>query len=131
MTGQRATRSALGALAITWAAASVVAAADTWTNTAGTGFWSTGANWADGTAPTGADDVTFLMPGPASHTLTLPGLPTAGNATARSLIFQDSYTLNNAALDPPGAPITVDPIGSIATINSRIASTTGLAKNGN
>ena len=131
MKSKAATRAALGAaVAVTWAAAAVAGAADTWTNTSGNGLWTSGANWQDGSAPQWPDVVTFPMLVPGSPVLTLPGAPTAANAAATSLYFYGSYTLNGGTLEMPGAPITVGP-AALTTINSKISSTTGLAKDGN
>src|SRR5207249_11003734 len=68
-------------------------AADTWTNTLADGNWNQPSNWADNSVPLSTDVVTFALPGPVSHLVTLPTSPPA--MVAQSLTFNDTYTLNN------------------------------------
>jgi autotransporter-associated beta strand protein len=103
------------------------AATDNWTNSLGNSFWDQLSNWSLGFLPTSTDAAVFPAPGPASKTVLLPN---AGTMNALSLTFNESYMLSSGQLGlGSGGAITIAS-GKTATINSVLASTSGLTISG-
>jgi autotransporter-associated beta strand protein len=102
-------------------------AADTWDRGAGTGFWSTGTNWADNTEPTSADPVIFPTPIPGGvATVTL-----SSGEQAQSITFNDNYLLSSGNVQLFGVDGLISVAsGRTATINSSIIGSNGLLKSG-
>jgi autotransporter-associated beta strand protein len=101
--------------------------------------WTAGSaanlNWADTTnwnlaVPTASDDVFLGKPIPNPGALVAPNVITLGSGSlARSLAFQDSYTLSGGSLGLFTGNINVDD-SVTATINSSLTGTAGLTKLG-
>lgn len=96
-----------------------------WDNSNATGQWSTPANWVTNTEPTAADDLTFPAVIPGSATITL-----SAGENARTLLFQNAYTLTGGGLTLAAAPTLGVATGVSAIINTPVTMTGGAAKTG-
>lgn len=94
------------------------AASITWTAGSGTDFnWANSANWRGG-LPQFLDDVSFNAPIPNPGSLASPGTLLLGSgSTARSLRFNDNYTLQGGDLSLSLGALSVG-AGSTARISS-------------
>jgi len=110
--------------ALTTAALSVPlpAAIVTWDGGAGTSAWSTAGNW-DSAEPAPADDVIF--PAGLGGAITL-----ATGENAKSLQFDDSYTLSGGGLTLAAAGTLTVANGATATITTPVTLTGGTTKLG-
>jgi autotransporter-associated beta strand protein len=106
------------------------AASITWTAGSGADFdWANSANWRGG-LPQFLDDVSFNAPIPNPGSLASPGTINLGaGSTARSLRFNDNYTLQGGGLNLSLGALNVG-AGSTARISSVITGTGGLQKDG-
>lgn len=106
------------------------AASITWTAGSGVDFnWANSANWRGG-LPQFLDDVSFNSPIPNPGSLVSPGIINLGTgSTARSLRFNDNYTLQGGDLSLSLGALNVG-LGSTARISSLVAGSGGLQKEG-
>ena len=106
------------------------AASVTWTAGSGTDFnWANSANWRGG-LPQLLDDLSFNAPIPNPGSLASPGTLNLGaGSTARSLRFNDSYTLQGGDLSLSLGALSVG-AGSTARISSVMTGSGGLQKDG-
>lgn len=106
------------------------AAAITWTAGSATDFnWANSANWRGG-LPQLLDDLSFNAPLPNPGSLANPGTINLGaGSTARSLRFNDSYTLQGGDLSLSLGSLNVA-AGSTARISSVMTGSGGLQKEG-
>jgi autotransporter-associated beta strand protein len=102
---------------------SLPVSAITWDNSNATGAWSTGANWDTNTEPTSADDV--VLPSGLAGTITL-----SNGENAKSLQFDDAYTLSAGGLTLATASTINVANGITAAINTTLTLTGGSAKTG-
>jgi hypothetical protein len=109
--------------ALLLASVSMPASAITWDNSNATGTWSTAANWDSNTEPTAADDVVF--PSGLAGTITL-----STGENAKSLQFDDAYTLSAGGLTLATASTINVADGITAAINTPLTLTGGSTKTG-
>ena len=105
------------------ASLSLPVSAITWDNSNATGAWSTAANWDTNTEPTSADDVVF--PSGLAGTITL-----STGENAKSLQFDDAYTLSAGGLTLATASTINVANGITAAINTPLTLTGGSTKTG-
>ena len=99
---------------------------DTWDNSSASALWGDDTNWLDDTKPTFASDVTFPAGFPnGDTTVTLPL-----DESARSLTFNDSYTLSGGSINLGGAGSITVAATKTAVITSTMLLPGGLAKAG-
>jgi autotransporter-associated beta strand protein len=96
----------------------------TWTGAVSTS-WSNGNNWTTGAEPNSSLDVVFDTPIPATG----PAIALSSSEAAKTLTFNDSYTLTGGSLGVAGGNVSVAS-GKTATINSPVSGSAGLSKNG-
>lgn len=119
----RRSRAIAGAAALAFLGQSIHAATVTWDAGAGTNAWSTPTNWDTNLEPTIADDV-VLAAGLAA-TLTL-----STGEVAKSLQFDDDYTLSSGGLTLASASTIGVLLGENATISTALTITGGTTKTG-
>jgi hypothetical protein len=113
-------------------ASSLSAATLTWDNSSADGLWSTPANWDGGSRPLATDDAVF----PAG----LGGAITLDTAlefavvlfpTAKTIQFEDNYTVNGVSFIAPVLGVDVGVAGgSLVTFNAQITPNSTLVKSG-
>lgn len=112
---------------------SLSAATLTWDNSSADSLWTTPANWDTGTRPGLDDDTNF--PAGLGGTIALDIVPNGlggfYSPTARSLQFNDNYTVNGSSFTgaPLGLEIGVNG-GSLVTFNAQITPNGHLVKSG-
>jgi autotransporter-associated beta strand protein len=90
-----------------------------WTGGA-SGNWEDGANWSKGVKPSGSTAITFS--GASGSTITL-----AANEAAKSLTFNDNYTLTGGSLTAPKIDVAAGKSGCVASV---LQGSAGLTKTG-
>lgn len=101
-----------------------LALAGNWTG-ATNASWDVGSNWSNGVEPSSVTDAFFSTPIPATGAV----ITLTNGENARSLIFNDNYTLTSGSVAISSGVIVVN-TGNTATISSGVSSPTTLHKSG-